>query len=104
MPDSSRINHDISDTLDGLTRGAAERITLGELADGLGGRAYGLLILVLAIPNAVGVGTVPGLSTIFGVPQLLIAARRALGYEHPWLPRRLRQRSFARADMERVIG
>lgn len=105
MPDSSReyLPH-ISAALDDLTRAVGERVTLGELVDRLGGHAFELLILVLALPNAAGLGTVPGLSTVFGVPQMLIALQRALGHEHPWLPRRLRTRPFARADLERVIG
>jgi hypothetical protein len=105
MPDSSReYRPEISAALDNLTRSVADRVTMGELVDRLGGRAFGLLILVLAIPNAVGLGTLPGLSTVFGVPQLLIALQRTAGRDHPWLPRRLRARSVARADLERVIG
>ncbi len=105
MPDSSReYRPQISAALDDLARSVGDRVTLGDLVDRLGGHAFALLILVLALPNAAGLGTVPGLSTVFGVPQFLVAVQRALGQEHPWLPRRVRARSFARADLERVIG
>ncbi len=64
--------------------GAANGLTLHEIRDRLDERAYGLLILILAIPCLV-----PGL---YGVPQvvglviLLLAAQLLVGREEPWLP------------------
>ena len=64
--------------------GAEQGLTLHEIRDRLDERAYGLLILILAIPCLV-----PGL---YGVPQvvglviILLAAQLLVGREEPWLP------------------
>ena len=63
-----------------------ERITLADLVRILGDRAFGALILLLAIPNVL---PVPGLSTVTGLPIAFVAAQMAAGRAQPWLPRRL---------------
>ena len=74
--------------------GAVNGLTLHEIRDRLDERAYGLLILILAIPCLV-----PGL---YGVPQVvgivivILAAQLLVGREEPWLPQwvlRLRARA-----------
>jgi len=65
--------------------GAANGLTIAEIRDRLDERAYGLLVLIMAIPCLV-----PGL---YGVPQvvglaiLILAAQLFCGREEPWLPR-----------------
>jgi len=65
--------------------GAGSGLTVDEIRDRLDERAYGLLVLILAIPCLV-----PGL---YGVPQvvglaiLILAFQLLLGREEPWLPR-----------------
>src|SRR4051812_41090351 len=66
--------------------GEGHRISLGQIMDALGDRGYGLLIFVLAAPNAIPGPAVPFLSLIFAVPMALIAAQLALGREEPRLP------------------
>jgi len=76
-----------SELLEGfLAHEHGERILLGDLLRILGDRAFGALILVLAIPNVL---PVPGLSTLTGVPVALIAAQMAFGWSQPRLPKRL---------------
>src|SRR5258708_241697 len=105
MPDSARDGpHAISAALDHLIKSVhGERVRLQDLIDELGGRAFALLTLLLSLPNAVGLGAIPGLSTVFGLPQLFIALQRALGYRRPWLPKWLLEKSIARADLDRAI-
>ena len=62
-------------------------VTLRELIAVLEGRAYDLLLLLLALPFLVPI-PIPGLSTAFGTIIALIAVRLTLG-QRPWLPRRL---------------
>jgi hypothetical protein len=62
------------------------RIALGEVVDRLGDRAFGALLLILAVPNVL---PVPGLSTATGLPMIVIGAQMAAGREALWLPRRL---------------
>lgn len=73
-------------------RALSERITSGEVTLRemiaiLQGRAYDLLILLLALPFVLPI-PLPGLSTPFGLVIALIAARMTLR-QRPWLPARL---------------
>lgn len=78
----------------------AERIALYDLVRILGDRAFGALVLMLAIPNVL---PVPGLSTVTGLPIALAAAQMVLGRQRPWLPRRLGQASMEREAFLRVL-
>lgn len=80
-----------------------ERISLDEAIETLGDRAYGLAMLMLALPMAVPISAIPGISTIFGIPLILISAQLMLGRPRPWLPRWLGTKSLARADLARMI-
>ncbi len=78
--------HDLARLLRRLADdGAANGLTIAEIRDRLDERAYGLLVLILAIPCLV-----PGL---YGVPQvvglaiLILAVQLLCGREEPWLPR-----------------
>lgn len=62
------------------------RIALGDVMGVLGDRAFGMLLLILSIPNIL---PVPGLSIVTGVPMILIGAQMAVGRPGPWLPRRM---------------
>ncbi len=62
-------------------------VTLRELIAVLEGRAYDLLLLLLALPFLLPI-PLPGLSTAFGTVIALIAARLTMG-QRPWLPSRL---------------
>jgi hypothetical protein len=81
---------------------ANERITLGEIAEMLGERSIGALLLLLALPMTLPVPT-PGLSIIFGLPMIVVAAQLALRRRHVWLPGTLARRALGRADFLRLI-
>lgn len=103
MYEFSAKTHKVSAILDGLAQDAAPRVRLADLVNALGDRAFGILILIFALPNAVGLGAVPGLSTIFGLPQIFVAAQMALGLHRPWLPRWLLEKSIARGDFKKMV-
>ncbi len=69
-----------------LAREHGARIALGDVMGLLGDRAFGALLLILAIPNVL---PVPGLSTATGLPMILIGAQMTAGRAGPWLPRRM---------------
>lgn len=75
-----------------------ERISLGDLLQVLGDRAFGVLMLILSLPNAVGLGTIPGFSTVVGVPQIVIAIQMVMGMSRPWFPQWALRRSLAIGD------
>ena len=64
-------------------RSALGALTLREVIYTLGGRAYTLLVLLLALPFITPI-PLPGLSTPFGLAIALIALRLTLG-QRPWL-------------------
>jgi len=68
-------------------RFAERTVTLREVIAVLHGRAYLLLVILLALPFCAPV-SLPGLSTPLGAVIALISLRLALG-QRPWLPERL---------------
>lgn len=76
-----------------------ERITLGEMADGFGERAFGLLILLLCIP-----AILPGAASVFGTPMLILGVQMGLGYREPRLPGFLARRSISKTDLLRIAA
>jgi hypothetical protein len=82
---------------------ANERVKLADIVAELGERAFGVAMLLFSLPNAVGIGVIPGISTLFGVPQIVLALQMLAGFERPWLPVWLLEKSIARADFERMI-
>ncbi|MBI1779702.1 MAG: exopolysaccharide biosynthesis protein [Proteobacteria bacterium] len=87
-----------------LAASDAPRVTLEEIVQGLGDRTYGFLIFIFAIPNGVPGPSLPGLSTLTGVPLIFVALQMALGYPRPWLPRWLGRRSLPRAGLLNLLA
>lgn len=77
------------------------RMTIGDLIDGMGGRAFSIILLLLTLP--VGVPGPPGLPTVFGIPLLLVATQLWLGRPAPWLPQIIRKRGFARDGLLSIL-
>src|SRR6218665_527071 len=78
-----------------------ERVSVGDLFERLGDRAFGALMLAFALPNIV--PTPPGTSAITGTPLVFLSARLALGLK-PWLPGFITRRSMARTDFALVVN
>ena len=93
----------VSDLLAGIARDwPAERLTLGELIEALGPRGFGVLIVLFALPNLQPF-YVPGLSTLSGLPLLIVCGQLALGLTTPRLPRLLTRASMSTARLGRGI-
>ncbi len=94
----------ISDVLASILREIPdERVRLRDIVAKLEDRAFGLLILIFALPNAIGLGTIPGVSTIFGLPQIFLAIQMMIGMERPWLPARLLDQGLERKDLATMV-
>jgi len=93
----------VSQVLLDLRARGAERVRLRDLVEALDDRAFGAAMLLFALPNAVGIGTIPGVSTLFGVPQILLAIQMILGFDRPRIPDWLLDRSLARKDFETMV-
>lgn len=77
------------------------KITLGQLFDRLEERAFGLLILLLALPCCL--PFVYLLPQIVALPMLLLSGQMALGRAAPWLPRGIRDRSLSTKALQSVV-
>ena len=76
-----------------------ERITLGEMAQAFGDRAFGLLLLLLLLP-----GLLPGMASVFGMPLLILGVQMGLGLRVPKLPKILARQSIKRSDLLRLAS
>ncbi|MFZ5496411.1 MAG: exopolysaccharide biosynthesis protein [Verrucomicrobiota bacterium] len=93
----------LSEELADLRAGSAQRaITLREVIYSLGGRAYMLLVLLLALPFITPV-PLPGLSTPFGLAIALIALRLSLG-QRPLLSKNLQRKELPAGFINKVFG
>lgn len=75
------------------------RISLGELTDGMQERAYGFLLLILALPC--GLPFVYILPQIVALPMIMLVFQMASGRSTPWLPENLRAREL---PISRFLG
>ena len=75
---------------DGAGQGSNESISLGRLSDSMEERAFGLLLLLLALPC--GLPFVYVLPQIVALPMLVLVGQMAMGRRSPWLPETLRKR------------
>ncbi len=74
-----------------------ERISIGEMAEVFGDRAFGLLILLLLLP-----ALLPGLASVFGLAILLLGIQMGLGFRVPRLPGFIRRMTLRRIDLLRL--
>lgn len=75
-------------------------LSLGEVRDRMDDQAFGLLILILAIPCLV--PALYGVPQIIGVPILILAGQLLVGRKEPWLPAPILRRRIGKAWLERM--
>ncbi len=85
------------------SKDANKGISIGELADSVGDKGFGLLLIVLALPSALPVPA-PGYSTPFGIAIVLLAMQMLLGRQAVWLPRKIKQVRIGAALADKMIG
>jgi hypothetical protein len=78
-----------------------ERVSVGEVLARLDGRAFGLLLLLLALPMCI--PNIPGISTIFGVMMVAPALQMIIGKGKLWLPSGVAAWSFDRDNLRAAI-
>ena len=76
-----------------------EEITLGEMAEAFGDRAFGLLILLLCLPSLL-----PLMASVFGLPMLILGVQMGMGRRVPKLPGFIARRGIRRSDLLRLSG
>ncbi|MEN0077183.1 MAG: exopolysaccharide biosynthesis protein [Paracraurococcus sp.] len=93
-----------SSSISGIVAGVAEafpgeRISLGDMVEAFGERAFGLLILLLCLPSLL-----PGAATVFGLPMLVLGAQMGLGLRNPRLPAFMARQTLKRTDLLRLAS
>jgi len=83
------------------TVGEGDRISLAQLTETLGDRAFGLLVLIFALPNIIPM--IPGVSTVSGVVIGLVGLQMMVGRHAPWLPSAIGDRSLPRAQLAAMV-
>ena len=86
------------------THSDEERLTIGEILDSLDHRAYGFVLLLLAAANFTPGPSMPGFSTLFGLPAIAMAVQMILGWSRPWLPPRLARLSMPRRRFTATVA
>jgi hypothetical protein len=76
-------------------------ITIGEIIDLFGRRAFGALLFAFAIPNLLPLP--PGSTTILGMPLMILSPQVLLGVRAPWLPKALDDRKLRCADLRKGL-
>jgi len=86
-----------------LERHAEQKyVSLGELVAELGDRAYGPLLVICALPEALPL-PVAGVSAIIAIPLMLVSAQLSLGFSRPHLPKWLAKRRWKRQNLAKVV-
>lgn len=111
-PNLNRMTHTENQHTDDLKQGfiallagladssGPEGLTLREIRDRLDERAFGLLIIILAIPCLV-----PGLygvPQIVAIPMLLVVGQLLAGRVEPWLPETMLKRQVSKVWLHRM--
>lgn len=78
-------------------------VSLGDLMQALHERGFGLLMLVLVLPNCVPVPVPPGVSTIFSLPLLYLSVQMLAGLDSPRLPSWLRNKKINRRTLAKIV-
>lgn len=98
MPADSTESDAISDRLALLAEQAdGETVTLGWVLDQLHERAFGLFLLILALPCCI--PFLYGIPQIVSLPLVFVAAQIVIGRDVPWLPTKLRQRDIKASSL-----
>lgn len=80
-----------------------ERVRVRDITESLGHRSFGFILLIFAMPNSIPIMGIPGVSTVIGIPMLLVAVQMALGYQRVYLPSWVADRSVATASFQSFI-
>ncbi|WP_425340502.1 exopolysaccharide biosynthesis protein [Ciceribacter sichuanensis] len=78
-----------------------ERVSVADIFQAMGDRAFGALILIFALPNII--PSPPGTSALTGAPLVFLSAQLMLG-QSPWLPKLIANRSVAQSDFSAIAS
>jgi len=81
----------------------APRLSIADLLAALSDQGFGLLLLALALPNAMPGPLIPGFSVPFAAGIAALGVQLALGLHTPRLPRRMQRLAMDAARFRRLV-
>lgn len=93
----SQLLSDLRQTIDG------EETSVATLLEGFHERGFGVMTLLFSIPMALPIPKPPGLSTLFGVPLMILTLQQAAGRHTVWMPETIRRKRISSAKLIRVL-
>jgi len=78
------------------------KVTIDEIINLAGERAFGFLFVLLALPSALPIPA-PGYSVPFGILLFLLAVQLVGGATHPWIPQRFAKSSVKLSQVHSVL-
>jgi hypothetical protein len=96
-----RRQHTTQILTDTLAAGNSPFLTLETLLVPLQGRAFGCVLLLLAIPNFIPAPI--GIGGIMGSMIIVLGLQMLIGMRYPWVPARLRHRPLRRTSVQRFL-
>ncbi len=81
-----------------------EAITVRDFITLLGDRSFALCILIFSLPNSLPLPGIPGLSTLTGIPILIISLQMVWGKESIWLPKKVAHKEISQGLLSKIIG
>jgi hypothetical protein len=85
---------------DALAAHTGETVSIREVIQDLGDRAFGLLLLLFALPNCI--PAPPAVGSILGLPLIFFGIQMLRG-QRPWLPGFIADRRVKRTDLMRIV-
>lgn len=102
-PTDAATREPLAETMDGLFAGPPEEaVRIQLLLDGMRGRSYPLVIAVFDLPNCIPTG-IPWLSTITGIPIVIILVQMLMERPSARLPRLIGDRRLPRSRLQRLL-
>lgn len=80
-----------------------ESITYAELFARLGDHAFGLIIILFALPSVLPLSIIPGFSFFFSLPIIMIALYLIIGKQTLWIPQFLAVKEINLSQLDKVI-
>ncbi len=77
-----------------------ETVTVAELLEIFQDRGFGPILIALGLLASSPLGAIPTVPSMLALVVILVSGQLVLGRTHPWLPRRLRSRSFSVRKIE----
>lgn len=94
----------LTETLDTIQEETSgDKISLGDLVEALNHRGFGAMLIGPSLIVVLPTGGIPGVPTLCALLILLIAGQIVMGRKHPWIPKKLAERSFERGKFEKVV-